>query len=144
MYPYFHIRLSTITKDHASIAYGDIVLPRSSLQWAVNKANNDIQLKSVKSTLRFEIACQLLPNFKVPSKSTLDKMSNRERGEYRCRRGKAWDFFVLISHFFHFDDEKISVRTDNAKYPEERTQPLTAADQCTAGIARRVRAPVEY
>ena len=102
MYPYFHIHLSTKTKHHASIAYGDIMLPHSSLQWAVNKVNNEIQLQSVKSTLRFEIARHLLPNFKVPSQATLDKMSNRERGEYRRRRGNARDFFVLINRLFHF------------------------------------------
>ena len=91
MYPYFHIRLSTKGKHHASIAYGDIMLPQSSLQWAVNKVNNEIQLKSVKSTLQFQIARHLLPNCKVPSKSTLGKMSTRERGEYRRRRGNACD-----------------------------------------------------
>ena len=129
MYPYFHIRLSTETKHHVSIAYGDIMVPHSSLQWAVNKVNNEIQLPSVKSTLRFEIARHLLPHFKVPPKSTLDKMSNRERGEYRRRRGNAPDCFVLINQLFHFHDDKILVRTDNAKYPEERIQPLTPSSE---------------
>ena len=129
MYPYFHMRLSTKTKHHVSIAHGDIMLPHSSLQWAVNKVNNEIQLRSVKSTLRFEIARHLLPNFKVPPKSTLDEMTNGERGEYRRWRGNARDIFVLINRRFHFHDEKNSVRTDNAKYPEERIQPLSPSSE---------------
>ena len=129
MYPYFRIRLSTKTKHHISIAYGNIMLTHSSLQWAVNKVNNEIKLQSVKSTLCFQIARHLLPNFKVPPKYTLDKMSNRERGEYRRRRSNARDFLVPINPLFHFDDDKISVRTDNAKYPEERIQPLTPCSE---------------
>ena len=92
MYPYFHIRLSTKTKHHVSFAYRHIMLPHSSLQWVVNKVNNEIRLQRVRSTVRFEIARYLLPNFKVPPKSTLDKMSNRERGEYRRRRCNARSF----------------------------------------------------
>ena len=64
MYPYFHTRLSTKTKHHVSIAYGDIMLPDSSLQWAMNKVNNEIRLQSVESPLHFEISRNLLPNFK--------------------------------------------------------------------------------
>ena len=129
MYPYFHIRLSTKTKtNHASIAYGDIMLPHCSLQWAVNKVNNEIQLQSVKSTLRFEIDRHLLLNSKVPSQARLDKMS-REWGEYPCWRGNARDRFVLIKRPFHFDKDKISVRTDNAKYPEEHIKQLIQSSE---------------
>ena len=92
MYHYFHIPLSTKIKPHASIAYGNIMLPHSSLQWAVNEVNNEIKFKSVKSTLWFEVARHVLPNFKVPSQAALDKMSNRERGGYRRQRDNAWIF----------------------------------------------------
>ena len=105
------------------------MLTQSSLHWAVSKVNNEIQLQSVKSTLCLEIARQLLPNFKVPPKSTLDKMSNRASSEHRRRRGNAGDFFVLINRLFYFDDHKISVRIDNTKYPEERIQPLTPSSE---------------
>ena len=125
VYPYFHIRLSTKTKHNASIAYTNIMLPHSSLRRAVNKVNREIPLQSVTFTLHFEIARHVLPNFKVIPKLTLDKMSNRERGEYRPWQSNARDFFVLINRLFHFDDIKISVHTDNAKYPEERIQPIT-------------------
>ena len=129
MYPYFNVHLPTKTKHHVFIAYGDIMLPQQSLQWVVNKVNNEIQLQRVISTLRFEIPPDLLPNFKVPSKSTLNKMSNRERGEYHRRRGNPRDLFVLISRLFDFDDDKISVCTDDAKYSEERIQPLTPSSE---------------
>ena len=129
MYPYFHIRSSTKTKHRVSIACGDIMLPHSSLQWAVNKVNNEIQLQTVKSMLCFEIARHLLPNFKVPPKSMLDKMSNREIGQYRCWRSSARDLFVLINRLLHFNDDKTSVRTKNSKYPEERIQPLTPSSE---------------
>ena len=32
---------------------------------------------------------------------------------------------MLINRLFHFDDDKISANPNNAKYPEERIQPLT-------------------
>ena len=101
-YPYFHLHLSTRHKHHAHIRYGEIMHPHASLQWAINKVDGSVQVAAVRTTLRFEIARHLRPNFTIPSGKELSKTSKRERGEYRRRRGNARDFFVLINCLFHF------------------------------------------
>jgi hypothetical protein len=119
-YPYFHLHLSTRHKHHAHIRYGDIMHPHTSLQWAINKVDGTVQVAAVRTTLRFEVARHLLPNFTVSSPKELSKKSKRERGEYRRRRGNARDFFVLINRLFHFENDHISVNSKNAFFPEER------------------------
>ena len=118
-YPYFHLQLSTRHKHHADIRYGDIMHPHTSLQWAINKVDGSVQVAAVRTTLRFEIARQLLPNFTVPSPKELSKKSKQERGEYRRRRGNARDFFILINRLFHFENDHISVNSKNAFFQDE-------------------------
>ena len=81
-YPYFHLHLSTRHKHQAHIRYGDIMHPQSSLQWAINKVDGTVQVAAVRTTLRFEVAWHLLPNFTVSSPKELSKKSKRERGEW--------------------------------------------------------------
>ena len=107
-YPYFHLHLSTRHKHHAHIRYGDIMHPHTSLQWAINKVDDTVQVAAVRTTLRFEVARHLLPNFTVSSPKELSKNSKRERGEYRRQRGNARDFFVLVNCLFHFKNDHIS------------------------------------
>ena len=128
-YPYFHLHLSTRPKHHAHIRYGDIMHPHTSLQWAINKVDGTVQVAAVRTTLRFEVARHLLPNFTVSSPKELSKKSKRERGEYRRRRGNARDFFVLINRLFHFENDHISVNSKNAFFPEERIQPLQSSSE---------------
>ena len=128
-YPYFHLHLSTRHKHHAHIRYGDIMHPHTSLQWAINKVDGTVQVAAVRTTLRFEVARHLLPNFSVSSPKELSKKSKRERGEYRRRRGNAWDFFVLINRLSHFEKDHISVNSKNAFFPEERIQPLQSSSE---------------
>ena len=110
-YPHFHIHLSTRHKHHAHIRYGDIMHPHTSLQWAINKVDGTVQVAAVRTTLRFEVARHLLPNFTVPSPKEVSQKFKRERGEYRRRRGNARDFFVLINRLFHFKNDHISVNS---------------------------------
>ena len=128
-YPYFHLHLSTRHKHHAHIRYGDIMHPHTSLQWAKNKVDGTVQVAAVRTTLRFEVARHLLPNFTVSSPKELSKKSKRERGEYRRRRGNARDFFVLVNRLFHFENDHISVNSKNAFFPEERIQPLQSSSE---------------
>ena len=128
-YPYVHLQLSTRHKHHAHIRYGEIMHPHAPLQWAINKVDGSVQVAAVRTTLRFEIARHLLPNFTVPSPKELSKKSERERGEYRRRRGNARDFFVLIKCFFHFENDHISVNSKNAFFPEEDIQPLQSSSE---------------
>ena len=72
-YPYFHFHLSTRHKHNAHIGYGEIMHPHASLQWAINKVDGSVPVASVRTTLRFEIARHLLPNFTVPSPKELSK-----------------------------------------------------------------------
>ena len=117
-YPYFHLQLSTRHKHHPHIRYGIIMHPHTSLQWAINEVDISVQVAAVRTTLRFEIARHLLPNFIVPSPKELSKESKRERGEYRRHRGNARDFFVLINRLFHFENDQISVDSKNTFFPE--------------------------
>ena len=126
-YPFFHLQLSTRHKRHAHIRYGEIMHPQASLQWAINKVDGSVQLATVRTTLRFEIARHLLPNFTVPSPKELSKKCKPERGEFRQRRGNARDFFVLIDCLLHFENDHISVNSKNAFFPEERIQPLQSS-----------------
>ena len=128
-YPYFHLHLSTRHKQHAHIRYGDIMHPHTSLQWAINEVDGTVQVGAVRTTLRFEVARHLLPNFTVSSPKELSKKSKRERGEYRRRRGNARDFFVLVNRLFHFENDHISVNSKNAFFPEERIQPLQSSSE---------------
>ena len=128
-YPYFHLHLSTRHKHHVHIRYGDIMHPHTSLQWAINKVDGTVQVAAVRTTLRFEVARHLLPNFTVSSPKELSKKSKRERGEYRRRRGNARDFFVLVNRLFHFENDHISVNPKNAFFPEERIQPLQSSSE---------------
>ena len=128
-YPYFHLHLSTRHKHHAHIRYGEIMHPHTSLQWAINKVDGSVQVAAVRTTLRFEVARHLLPNFTVPSPKERSKKSKRERGEYRRRRGNARDFFVLVNRLFHFEDDQVSVNSQNAFFPEERIQPLQSSSE---------------
>ena len=128
-YPYFHLHLSTRHKHHAHIRYGDIMHPHTSLQWAINKVDGTVQVAAVRTTLRFEVARHFLPNFTVPSPKELPKKSKRERGEYRQRRGNARGFFVLVNRLFHFENDHISVNSNNAFFPEERIQPLQSSSE---------------
>ena len=126
-YPYFHLHLSTRHKHHAHIRYGKIMHHHASLQWAINKVDGSVQVAAVRTTLRFEIARHLLPNFTVPPPKELSEKSKRERGEYRRRPGNPRDFFVLINRLFHFENDHISVDSKNAFFPEERIQPLQSS-----------------
>ena len=128
-YPYFHLHLSTRHKHHAHICYGDIMHPHTSLQLALNKVDGTVQVAAVRTTLRFEVARHLLPNFTVPSRKELSQKSKRERGECRRRWGKAWEFFVLVNRLFHFENDHISVNSQNAYFPEERIQPLELSSE---------------
>ena len=128
-YPYFHLQLSTRHKHHAHIRYGDIMHPQTSLQWAINKVDGTVQVAAVRTTLRIEAARHLLPNFTCPSPKELSQKSKRERGKYRRRRGNAWDFFVLVNRLFHFENDHISVNSQNAFFPEERIQPLQSSSE---------------
>ena len=128
-YPYFHLHLSTRHKHHAHIRYGDIMHPHTSLEWAIHKVDGTVQVAAVRTTLRFEVARHLLPNFTVSSPKELSKNSKWERGEYRRRRGNARDFFVLINRLFHFENDHISVNSKNAFFPEERIQPLQSSSE---------------
>ena len=128
-YPYFHLHLSTRHKHHAHIRYGDIMHPHTSLQLAINKVDGTVQVAAVRTTLRFEVARHLLPNFTVSSPKELSKKSKRERGEYRRRRGNAPDLFVLTNRLFHFENDHISVNSKNAFFPEERIQPLQSSSE---------------
>ena len=74
-YPYFHLHLSPRHKHHAHIRYGDIMHPHTSLQWAINKVDGTVQVAAVRTTLRFEVARHLLPNFTVSSPKELSKKS---------------------------------------------------------------------
>ena len=80
-YPYFHLQLSTRHKHHAHIRYGEIMHPHTSLQWAIKKVDGSVQVAAMRTTLPFEIARHLLPNFTVPSPKELSKKFKRERGE---------------------------------------------------------------
>ena len=128
-YPYFHLHLSTRHKHHAHIRYGDIMHPHASLQWAINEVDGTVEVAAVRTTLRFEVARHLLTNFTPSSPKELSKKSKRERGEYRRRRGNAWDFFVLVNRLFHFENDHISVNSQNAFFPEERIQPLQSSSE---------------
>ena len=128
-YPYFHLHLSTRHKHHTHIRYGDIVHPHTSLQWAINKVDGTVQVAAVRTTLRFEVARHLLPNFTIPSPKEISQKSKRERGEYRRRRGNARDLFVLVNRLFHFENDHISVNSQNAFFPEERIQPLQSSSE---------------
>ena len=72
-YPYFHLHLSTRHRHHAHIRYGDIMHPHTSLQWAINKVDSTVQVAVVRTTLRFEVARHLLPNFTISSPKELSK-----------------------------------------------------------------------
>ena len=126
-YPYFHLHLFTRHKHHAHICYGDIMHPHTSLQWAINKVDGTVQVAAVRTTVRFEVARHLLPNFTVSSPKELSENSKRERGEYRRRRGNARDFLVLVNRLFHFENDHILVNSQNAFFPEERIQPLQSS-----------------
>ena len=128
-YPYFHLHLSTRHKHHAHIRYGDIMHPHTSLQWAINKVDGTVQVAAVRTTLRFEVARHLLPNFTVSSPKELSRKSKRERGEYRRRRGNARDFFVLVNRLFHFKNDHISFNSKNAFFPQEHIQPLQSSSE---------------
>ena len=128
-YPYFHPQLSTRHKHHAHIRYGDIMRPHTSLQWAINEVDGTVQVAAVRTTLRFEVARHLLPSFTVPSPKQLSQKSKRERGEYRQRRGNAGDLFVLVNRLFDFENDHISVNSQNAFFPEERIQPLKSSSE---------------
>ena len=128
-YPYFDLHLSTRHKHHAHIRYGDIMHPHTSLQWARNKVDGTVQVAAVRTTLRFKVARHLLPNFTVSSPKELSKISKRERGEYRRRRGNARDFFVLVNRLFHFENDHISVNSKNAFFPEERIHPVQSSSE---------------
>ena len=123
-YPYFHLHLSTRHKHHVDISYGDIMHPHTCLQWARDKVDGTVQVAAVRTKLRFEVAWHLLPNFTVSSPKELSKKSKRERGECRRVRGNARDSFVLVNRLFHFENNHISVNSQNAFFPEERIQPL--------------------
>ena len=86
-------------------------------------------MAAVRTTLRFEVARHLLPNFTVSSPKELSKKSKRKRGGYRRRRGNARDFFVRINRLFHFEKDHISVNSKNAFFPEERIQPLQSSSE---------------
>ena len=128
-YPYFHLHLSTCHKHHANIRYGDIMDSHTSLQWAMNKVDRTVQVAAVRTTLRFEVARHLIPNFTVSSPKELSKKSKRERGEYRRRRGNARDFFVLVNCLFHFENDHISVNSKNAFFPEEHIQAVQSSSK---------------
>ena len=128
-YPYFHLHLSTRHKHHAHIRYGDIMHPHTSLQWAINKVDGTIRVAAVHTMLRFEVARHLLPNFTVSSPKELSRKSKRERGEYRRLRGNAPDFFVLGNRLFHFENDHISVNSQNAFFPEGRIQSLQSSSK---------------
>ena len=85
-------------------------------------------MAAVRTTLRFEVARHLLPNFTVSSPKELSKKSKRERGEW-WRRGNARDFFVLVNRLSHFENDHISVNSKNAFFPEERIQPLQSSSE---------------
>ena len=86
-------------------------------------------MATVHTTLQFEIARHLLPNFTVSSPKELSKKSKLERGEYRRRRGNARDFFVLVHRLFRFENDHISVNSQNTFFPEERIQPLQSSSE---------------
>ena len=128
-YPYFHLHLSSRHKHHAHIRYGNIMHPHASLQWAINKVDGTVQVAAVRTTLRFEVARHLLPNFTVSSPKELSKKSKQEREEYRWRRGNARDFFVLVNRLFHFENDHISVNSKKAFFPKEHIQPLQSSSE---------------
>ena len=141
-YPYFHLHLSTRHKHHADIRYGDIMHPHTSLQWALKKLEGTVQVAAVRTTLRFEVARHLLPNFTVSSPKELSKKSKRERGEYRRRRRNAQDLFVLLSRLFHFENDHISINSKNAIFPEERIQPLKSSSEHMFSFAYTIPTPL--
>ena len=141
-YPYFHFQLPTRHKHHAHIRYGEIMHPHASLQWAINKVDGSVQVAAVRTTLRFEIARHLLLNFTVPSPKKVSKKSNRQRGEYRRRRGNARDFFVLINCLFHFEKDQVSVNSKNAFFPEERIQALQSSSEQMFRFDDSIRTPL--
>ena len=49
---------------------------------------------------------------------------------------------MLINQLFYSNNDKISVRTDNAKYPEERVQPLTPSSQRTFRFDYKMPTPL--
>ena len=99
------------------------------MQWAINKVDGTVQVAAVRTTLRFEVARHLLPNFTVSSPNELSRKSKRERGEYRRLRGNARNLFVLVNRLFHFENDHISVNSQNAFVPEERIQPLQSSSE---------------
>ena len=81
------------------------------------------------ASLRFEVALHLLRNFTVFSPKEPSKKSKRERREYRRHRGNARDFFVLVNHLFHFENDHILVNSRNAFFLEEHIQPLQSSSE---------------
>ena len=98
-------------------------------QLVLEKHHKQVIYDQVHPKIRFEVARHLLPNFTVSSPKELSKKSKRERGEYRRRRGHAWDFFVLVNRLFHFENDHSSVNSKNAFFPEERIQPLQSSSE---------------